>query len=83
MNLPGSLCSTVCTSNYALVGGGAIMTLSAGMVRVKTTEEADPAIIANCSFSNNSAADTGGALFIGGGCVDVVGSRFRNNTAGD
>ena len=70
------------TSNRAGVSGGAITTLSAGITRVRATDETDPAIISNCSFSNN-AADAGGGFFIGGGFVEITGSLFRNNTAGD
>ena len=71
------------TSNYAGVNGGAITTLSAGIARMRATDETDPAIISNCSFSDNAAADAGGGFFIGGGFVEITGSVFRNNTAGD
>ena len=69
-------------SNYGGIGGGAITTLLAGTERVAETL-AKPAIISNCLFSNNTAGDTGGAFFIAGGFVDITGSTFTNNLAGD
>lgn len=69
-------------SNYAGVDGGAVTTILAGTERVAEVE-ATPAIIMNCWFSDNTATDAGGALFIGGGFVDITGSYFYNNVAGE
>ena len=69
-------------SNYGGVSGGAMATLLAGTERVAETE-AKPATISTCSFSENTAGDAGGALFVGGGFVEISGSYFYNNTAGD
>lgn len=69
-------------SNYAGVSGGGVKTLLAGTDRVAETE-AEPATVSNCVFSGNSAGDTGGGLFIAGGFVDITGSRFSNNYAGE
>ena len=69
-------------SNYGGVSGGAMTTLLAGTERLAETE-AKPASISNCSFSENTAGDAGGALFIGGGFVEISGSSFYYNAAGD
>lgn len=69
-------------SNYGGVNGGAMTTILAGTERVAEAE-AEPAIISNCWFSDNTATDAGGALFIGGGFVDIRGSYFYDNVAGD
>lgn len=69
-------------SNHGGIGGGAITTLLAGTERVAETL-AKPARISNCLFSDNTAGDTGGAFFIAGGFVDITGSSFTSNTAGD
>lgn len=69
-------------SNYGGVRGGAIATLLAGTERVAETE-ARPATFSNCSFSDNTADDAGGALFVGGGFIHITDSHLRNNIAGD
>lgn len=61
-------------SNTADIGGAMAM-LSAG-----TSE--DVVVLADCVFTTNKANDTGGALLIVGGFVDVVDSNFTGNIAG-
>ena len=69
-------------SNYGGVSGGAMIALLAGTERIAETE-AKPAVISNCCFSDNTVTDAGGALFIGGGFIDITDSHFYNNVAGD
>lgn len=70
-------------SNYAGVSGGAITTLLAGTEISAVGAGAKPAVIWNCEFTDNTAVDAGGAVFIAGGFVNIAGSQFRGNLAGE
>lgn len=62
------------SSNHADTAGGAMSCLSLG-------EDLDRAIVSSCLFYDNGA-DDGGAVFIAGGFVDIIGSNFDGNVAG-
>lgn len=63
-------------SNSVINGdGGAIAMLSPGT-------QATSAVLHNCQFKRNTAAEDGGAMIIGGGFVDIGVSCFEGNSAG-
>lgn len=69
-------------SNSCGVSGGAVSLVSAGTPETRN-RDGDPAIFRDCWFAENKANDTGGAMHIAGGFVDITGTEFQNNTAGE
>lgn len=71
-----SVNNTRFTSNFAGSSGGAISVTSAGPEDVLSK-------VLLCLFENNTAGDAGGALYTTGGLIEIYGSNFIGNIAGE
>lgn len=67
------------TSNYAL-NGGAVYTVSSGTAQEGTVSF--PSMYIDCTFQNNTAVASGGALESSAGKDTFLNTRFEGNTAG-